>query len=228
MSDLRTLFLGDHSWIFLLECALRTVLMFVFALLLMKITGKKEVRQFSVLELLVIIGLGSALGDAMIYTDAPILPSLVSIGVVLLCYWALNKWTNHAPRLEALIEGRVTRVLQDGVIDLQALDSEGLSVTEFLGELRVMQVEHLGQVKAAHVEIDGEVSIFFRADAEVVPGLPLAPDVLVSGTSLQQVSAFPACCVHCGNQRADGNGDGRCGKCGKDEWVPAVSFERVA
>lgn len=92
MSDLHTLFLGeDHTWIFLLECALRAALMFVIGLAIMKLSGKKEVRQFSVLELLVIIGLGSALGDPMIYTDSPVLPSAVAMGTVLFCILALDK-----------------------------------------------------------------------------------------------------------------------------------------
>ncbi|MBL7983693.1 MAG: DUF421 domain-containing protein, partial [Flavobacteriales bacterium] len=195
MSDPRTLFLGEEgTWAFLLECALRACLMFLFALALMKLTGKKEVRQFSVLELIVIIGLGSALGDAMIYTDSPLLPSCVAIAVVLSLYWGLNKWTNRAPRLEAFIEGKVTRVLYEGVVDLVALDEEGMSAAEFFGDLRVHHLEHLGQVKSAYVEIDGEVSVFFHEDAQVRPGLPLAPEALAENVPLPAIRSFPCCC----------------------------------
>ncbi len=228
MSDLRTLFLGeDNPWIFLLECAMRAALMFVFALVLMKVTGKKEVRQFSVLELMVIIGLGSALGDPMIYTDAPLLPSLVAISMVLFCYWGLNKWTNRAPRLEALIEGEVTRVLHEGVVDLRALDAEGLSAAEFFGDLRVVHVEHLGQVKTAYVEIDGEVSIFFRADDDVRPGLPLAPELLAAAAPVRTMRAFPCCCARCGHLVTMKEKDA-CANCGHGAWVPAMDQKRVA
>ncbi len=229
MNDARTLFLGeDNAWIFLLECALRTGLMFLFALVLMKMTGKKEVRQFSVLELIVIIGLGSALGDPMIYTDAPLLPSLVAIAMVLLCYWGLNKWTNRAPRLEAFIEGEVTRVLHNGVVDLVALDKEGMSAAEFFGDLRVLHVEHLGQVKSAYVEIDGEVSVFFHADEEVRPGLPLAPEALAEEVPFAVMGDSPGCCARCGSPIQDRKADGLCPQCGHDGWVKAASFKRVA
>lgn len=229
MSELRTLFLGeDNAWIFLLECALRTAIMFLLVLALMKFTGKKEVRQFSVLELLVIIGLGSALGDPMIYTDAPLLPSLVAITVVLFFYWALNKLTNRAPRLEAYIEGKVQRVLHEGIVDLRALDEEGLSVAEFFGDLRVLHIEHLGQVKSAYVEIDGEVSVFFHPDADVRRGLPLAPEVLSSGAPFSAMRLFPCCCVHCGCVADRVAVTEVCPLCGKNSWVPAMDHKREA
>lgn len=77
MPDWYTLLLGDGgSAAFIAECALRAVLMFMGTLALIKLTGKKEVRQFSLLELLVIIGLGSALGDPMIYSDSHSTPPI--------------------------------------------------------------------------------------------------------------------------------------------------------
>lgn len=227
MNDLRTLFIGeDNTWIFLAECALRAVLMFVLVLALMKLSGKKEVRQFSVLELLVIIGLGSALGDPMIYAEAPILPSLVAIGTVLFCYWGVNKWTNRSPTVERFVEGQVRRVLHQGVLDLQALDAEGISASELFGELRGMHVEHLGQVKSAYVEISGEVSIFFQADEDVHPGLPLAPESLALGAPLRSMQSFPLCCNRCGYLLGKPSEE-NCPPCGGDAWVPAVAFKRV-
>ena len=228
MSDLHDLFIGeDKTWLFLLECGLRAVLMFVFALGLMKVSGKKEVRQFSVLELMVIIGLGSALGDPMIYAESPLLPSLVAISVVLLCYWGLNKWTNRSPAVERFVEGKVTRVLYGGILDLSALNSEGMSPSEFFGDLRGMHVEHLGQVKSAYVEIDGNVSVFFRDDADVISGLPLAPEVLHNGVPRRSLGSAPCCCARCGSE-ADTPAGETCPACGGDAWVRTVDFKRVS
>lgn len=224
MSDLRTLFLGDdHTWKFLLECALRTVTMFVVVLLLFKITGKKEVRQFSVLELIVVIGLGSALGDSMIYVDSPILPSVVAMFVVLLCYWAMNKWTSRDRAMEKLIEGDVVQVFGNGVIDMAALKKEGMTVHEFYGELRVQHVEHLGQVKSAYVEINGEVSVFFQPDDRVRFGLPLAPELL---HDKETPTSGAVACTGCGTMH-QGPMQLPCARCGAMRWVAASNTKRV-
>ncbi len=229
MNGWRTIFLGDDNpWIFLAECALRTGLMFLIALVLFKVTGKKEVRQFSILELIVIIGLGSALSDPMIYTTSPVLPSVVAMAVTLLLYWAVNKWTNRAPRVEAMVEGAVTRVFFDGIVELKALDTEGMSPDEFFGELRALHVEHLGQVKAAYVEIDGKLSVFFHPDDEVRPGLPIAPEALAAGDASATPADGPVCCGRCGYTVVQGLAPSACPYCEHDSWVPAISFVRVA
>ena len=101
----------ERTWMFQFECVVHPVLMFTAVLFLFKITGKKEVRQFSTLELIVIIGLGSALGDPMLHPDASLLPAIVAILMVLLLYRVMNYWTNHAPRVGEWVDGIVVKVL---------------------------------------------------------------------------------------------------------------------
>ncbi len=227
MNDLRTILLGDQQWIFLLECAFRATFMIIMILLLFKITGKKEVRQFSVLELIVLIGLGSALGDPMFYDDVGILPALVAITVVLILYRVMNSWTNRAPKVGEWLSGKVVTVFSDGKIDRNALQHEGWSVEEFFGDLRVAHVEHLGQVKAAHVEVDGDLSIFFRPDDDVMFGLPIAPEKLKDPCSAELIPAGPMSCGRCGNTLIGERKHTLCPNCGSHEWLSASNSKRV-
>lgn len=63
--DWKQVLLGDNEWKFLLETAFRTIMMFIIILTGLSILGKRGVRQLSVFELVVIIGLGSAAGNPM-------------------------------------------------------------------------------------------------------------------------------------------------------------------
>ncbi|MBK7268372.1 MAG: DUF421 domain-containing protein [Flavobacteriales bacterium] len=228
MDEWRNILLGEgRTWTFLIECLVRTVVMFTVMLLLFKLTGKKEVRQFSTLELIVIIGLGSALGDPMMHPDAPLLPAIVVILVVLLLYRAMNHWTNHAPRVGEWVEGVVVKVLDNGVIDRKALDKEGISVEEFFGDLRTKHVEHLGQVKAAHVEVDGAISVFFHAKEDVRPGLPIHVGWEDALRSRAELPAGSVSCGQCGYTSIR-LPTMSCEHCGEDRWAPASVFERVA
>lgn len=228
MDDWQRILIGDdRSWTFLLETAGRSAFMCVVLLLLFKLTGKKEVRQFSVLELIVIIGLGSAAGDPMFYRDVPLLPAVVAILVVLLLYRLLNQWTNRVPRMGDWVEGTVVKVLDKGVVDRAALDKEGLSLEEFFGDLRTHHVEHLGQVKAAHVEVDGDLSVFFQADEDVLPGLPIH---VGWAQELRPVALWPDGPLSCGTCGVTQKTAplGKCAKCGSDGWLPSVSFKRIS
>jgi len=228
MNDWQRILIGDgRSWTFLLETAARSAFMCVVLLLLFKLTGKKEVRQFSVLELIVIIGLGSAAGDPMFYRDVPLLPAVIAIFVVLLLYRLMNQWTNRAPRVGEWVEGKVVKVLENGVVDREALNEEGLSLDEFFGDLRTHHVEHLGQVKAAHVEVDGDLSVFFQMDEDVLPGLPIHVGWSNELIPYDQLASGPASCGTCGNTE-ETRPYGKCAKCGTDGWLPAASFKRMA
>jgi uncharacterized membrane protein YcaP (DUF421 family) len=225
MNDIAHILIGeDNTWIYLVECVLRTVAMFVVVLLLFKLTGKKEVRQFSVLELIVIIGLGSAVGDPMLHSDAPLLPALVSITVVLVLYRMVNVWTNRSVRFSAMVQGEVVTVFSQGRVDPKALDREGLSVEEFFGDLRVQHVEHLGQVKSAHMEVDGELSVFFHAPEDVSWGLPIHPGA-ERGTAPS--GEAPMCCGRCGSLVEQPSIPASCAYCGHTRWSSTVRFPRV-
>ena len=75
--DWQQLLLGGEKWGFLLETVLRTFFMFLIILTALRLLGKRGVKQLSVFELVVIIGLGSAAGDPMFYKDVGLLPALV-------------------------------------------------------------------------------------------------------------------------------------------------------
>lgn len=228
MNDIETILLGDQQWMFLLECALRAIVMVIIVMLLFKITGKKEVRQFSILELIVLIGLGSALGDPMFYEDVGVLPAAVAITMVLVMYKLMNYWTNHSRKAGEWVSGKVVTVFANGIIDRNALLKEGWSIDEFFGDLRVAHVEHLGQVKAAHVEVDGELSIFYHPDDEVNFGLPISPDLLQRTMTADRSPHGPVSCGNCGLTEMSSTGITLCRNCSHDHWLPSIDTARIA
>lgn len=77
----KMLLLGEENWSFLLETAFRTLIMFIVILLGLRMLGKRGVKQLSVFELGVIIGLGSAAGDPMFYKDVGLLPGIIVFSI---------------------------------------------------------------------------------------------------------------------------------------------------
>lgn len=227
-NDLVNLLIGEQDWGFLAWAAARAAAMFFIALLLLRVTGKKEVRQFSTLELIVIVGLGSAMGDPMIYAQVGLLPATIAILVVLLLYRGATILTSRNATVSKWLEGQVATVLSHDRLDLELLQQEGWSAADLFGDLRGLHVEHLGQVKAIHIEVDGELSVFFRPDAEVIPGLPLAPALLEQPVPARALTAWPASCVRCGYTVARAAADLCCTHCGNDRWLSSGSGPRVA
>lgn len=104
--DLRRMLLGDLPWTFTFEIAVRTAVMYGYAFLLVRLSGTRTVGQLSLIELVLVIALGSAVGDPMFYPEVPLLHGLVVVTVVIGLNLTLNEVTGRSERVERLVEGR--------------------------------------------------------------------------------------------------------------------------
>ena len=80
--DLKRMLIGDESPLFLLEIVVRTLIVYVYALLLLRWLGSRTIGQLSTVEFLLVIALGSAVGDAMFYPDVPLVHAMLVVTVV--------------------------------------------------------------------------------------------------------------------------------------------------
>lgn len=71
--DWHSMIIGDEPPTFLLEIIIRTVIIYAHTLALLRWLGSRAIGQLSTVEFLLVIALGSAVGDAMFYPDVPLL-----------------------------------------------------------------------------------------------------------------------------------------------------------
>ena len=232
---------NDLPYAFLLEVVFRSAVMFVLLLITLKIAGKRGVKQLSVFEVVIIISLGSAAGDPMFYEDVGIVPALTVFVTIIVMYRLVTWLSAKSPWFESLVEGKTKCLIQDGRFALSEFKKEGLAQDEFFSQLRLKGIEHLGQIKAAYMESNGEISIFFFNDSEVRYGLPLLPERFNARSKMIVMKGIHAC-TFCGNlvDLEPGAGDKErefvepspirleCAVCNHDEWVGAINTLRVS
>lgn len=223
----KELLLGSEEWSFLPETMLRTIIMFSVILLCLSILGKRGVKQLSVFELVVIIGLGSAAGDPMFYKDVGLLPALIVFTLITSLYIFVTHIVGKNKHIEQLVEGKPVYLVENGKFAIDNFEKEPLGQDEFFAELRLKGVSHLGQVEKAIIETNGGISIFYYEDKDVQYGLPIMPDTL-----LHQVTKIPTAaqyaCVFCGlTQKLQPAPQHTCEACGKTSWVKADARKRI-
>lgn len=173
--DLKRMFIGDETPLFLVEIAFRTTVIFVFTLLLLRLLGKRGVAQHSLFEVTIVIGLGAAVGDPMFQADVPLVHSMVVLTVIVVLYRGFLSLLRRSELFERFVEGTPTCLVTDGRVDTKALAVERLAPEELFEVLRGSGITHLGEVKRAYIEQSGKVSVFAFPPTEVVPGLPIVP-----------------------------------------------------
>lgn len=226
--DWSALFLGTEDWSFLTEVALRTFIMFLIIIIGLRFMGKRGVKQLSVVELVVILGLGSAAGDPMFYKEVGLAFTILVFLIIIVLYAALTYIVGKSKKVENLLEGKPVCLIQDGIFVLENFKKENLGSDEFFAELRLKGISHLGQVETAIEETSSELSVFYYADEEIKPGLSVMPDSLNRPIKNIETPGYYSC-TFCGytENKATGNAD-CCPRCKKEEWVEAIDKKRIS
>lgn len=199
------------------EIILRTTCMFLLIIILLRLTGRRGVRQLTLFEVAMILALGSAAGDPMFQKETPVLYSIVVFGIVLAWYKIITFLASRSKLLTRLLEGREMVIVKNGMFNIEENKRTDFSQNEFFAELRNQSVEHLGQVKIALLEVDGTMSIIRYPKQEVRYGLPLFP-----ADTPEPDNGTPRVCTFCGKVEESASRP-RCSRCHKKEWTTAIN-----
>jgi uncharacterized membrane protein YcaP (DUF421 family) len=221
--------IGDLSWGFALEIVVRSTIMYIYTFGMVRLMGKRTSQQLTPFEFLIVIALGSAVGDPMFYPEVPVLAALIVITVVVGLEKLLSLIRQHNPRIERAMEGTPHTLIADGQLNLAGMDQELVAREELFGELRSAGVEQLGQVKYACVEQTGMISVLKFPAEQVHPGLPIVPPWDVQApTKYAAPGVVPHAgfyvCRNCGRRREYDAGETLlfCPSCAHEEWTEAV------
>lgn len=216
--DLQRMILGDAPPLFYLEIVVRTIIIYVYVMALLRWLGSRTVGQLSTIEFLLVIALGSAVGDVMFYPDVPLLHALLVVTIVIFANKGLDVIMLRSERAERLLDGAPFEVIRDGVIEADFLSKGPITREELFQRLREGGFENLGEVRVAYIEKDGKVTAFRRKDGARL-GLAIVPPSAIEKPPFAANDTKEAVCSNCGKHREDI--EPSCINCGGGRWVNA-------
>ncbi|SIQ30425.1 Protein of unknown function [Paracoccus thiocyanatus] len=159
IDEFHRIFLGDQNLSFAWEVFLRTVIIYFYTLALMRWLGGRTVAQLSIVEFLLVIAIGSAVGDSLFYPDVPLLPAMLAILLVAGFNKLLDVAILSSDRLGRIFEGRPRIVITEGRVHLDRLRRQGIGMGELYLKLREHGIADLSHVKFAILESNGTLSV---------------------------------------------------------------------
>jgi uncharacterized membrane protein YcaP (DUF421 family) len=173
----RTLLGGPETatLVFYFEIILRTAVMYLYTILLARVVGHDAIGQLGPFEFVLVIAVGSAAGDPMLYPDVGLLQGIAVITVVMLLHRGTGYATARWRKVEKVVQGGPVQVVRDGVVVEDAIHGGLLTRGELMAQLRLQGVVDTGEVETAYLETNGRVSVFPRAPGQrraVEPTLP--------------------------------------------------------
>ena len=146
------------------EVVLRTAIVYLFIVFVLRISGKREVGQMSVLELIVILVISDAVQNSMVGDNTTLWGGLAAVLTLLALDYTLKAVSRRSKRVREAIEGEPRLIIRDGRLLQHALDQEGLDMEEVRAAVRSHGVADIKDVRIAVLETDGSISVIPRED----------------------------------------------------------------
>ena len=141
------------------EVVLRTAIVYLFVVTALRLSGKREVGQLSVLELVVVLVISDAVQNSMVGENTSVWGGLVAVATLLALDFSLKALTRRSRKLREAVEGEPRLLVRDGRLLEKAIKEEGLEAEEVRAAVRSHGLARLEDVRLAVLETDGSISV---------------------------------------------------------------------
>ena len=143
----------------LLDIVVRTAVIYLVLLVGLRLTGKRQVGQFTPFDLLLLLLLSNAVQNAMVGPDTSVAGGLIAAGTLFAANGIVAAVVRRNLRAARVVEGTPTLLIRHGQVIQVHLDSEGISEEDLRRALREHGVDDVKLVRAGILEVDGSISV---------------------------------------------------------------------
>ncbi len=141
------------------EIILRSLAVYIALLAVLRVFGKREVGQFTLFDLVLILLVANAVQPAMTGPDSSLLGGLIIIATLVGANHLLSVARQRLPFIAELLESKPTVIASDGQWDTRAMDREDVTIEEAEMALREHGIADVREVEIAVLESDGSISV---------------------------------------------------------------------
>ena len=139
--------------------AIRTVIIYVFLMLAMRVMGKRQLGELQPAELVVTLLIADLAAVPMQETTIPLFGGLIPILVLVSLELIVSTLMMKCPTLSRLLSGNPIIIIKDGQLDEQALVKLRITVEDLMDSLREQQIHDIRDIRTAIVETNGKISV---------------------------------------------------------------------
>lgn len=141
------------------ELVLRSIVVFIVLLMLIRLTGKRQVGQLAPNDLVLLLILANAVQNSMNAGDNSLIGGLISAVTLIALNFFTTKLVLNSKKIEHFIEGKPQILIKDGVLFKNALSDAGITQEELNGAIRQHGCIDVSHVHLAILETNGSISI---------------------------------------------------------------------
>lgn len=136
-----------------------TLAVYLFIVVAIRLFGKKELAQLSVVDLVFILLISNAVQNAMVGPDATLSGGLVAASSLFVVNYLLKYLQYKFPKFGKVVQGDAIMLVYDGKYIKSHLKKARITEEEIMEAVREHGVATIEEVNLAIMEVDGSISV---------------------------------------------------------------------
>lgn len=145
------------------EVILRTTIVYLAILVVLRVAGKRQVGQLTILDLVLLLLIANGVQNAMVGSNVSVAAGLAAALTLVVLDRVLGTIEERSPRVRRAVEGEPRLLVRHGIVLARALEREGITEDELLAAVRQHGLATVGEVGLAVLETNGQISIIPQA-----------------------------------------------------------------
>ena len=146
----------------LLEKILRPIIVYVFLIVGLRLSGKRELAQLNPFDLIVLLTLSNTVQNAIIGEDNTVTGGLIGAASLLVVNYLVVRFLYDHRKLDQIIEGSPDILIEDGKVHEHKLKRELITTEELAAAARKQGFDTLNEVRQCVLEPGGTLTFIAR------------------------------------------------------------------
>src|SRR5258707_12007753 len=144
------------------EKILRPIIVYIFLIVGLRLSGKRELAQLNPFDLIVLLTLSNTVQNAIIGNDNSVSGGLIGAAALLAVNYLVVRFLYDHRKIDQLVEGRADILIEDGKVHEQRLKLELITKEELAAAARKQGFDSLSEVRQCVLEPGGTLSFTAR------------------------------------------------------------------
>jgi len=142
-----------------IDITLRSVAIYFFMIIALRIFGKKELSQLNTADVILILLISNSVQNAMVGANTSLYGGIIAAFSLFLINSIFKKVMLKSKFIKELVQDKPEVLIHNGKIEFKTLARLGITSEELEEAMREHGIEYYKDVKLAMFEIDGNISI---------------------------------------------------------------------
>ncbi|MCM3758130.1 DUF421 domain-containing protein [Sporosarcina aquimarina] len=152
----------------------RTLLLYALIVLILRLMGKREVGELSVIDIVVFVIIAEVAAFALDSPDEKLINSILPMLILLVIQFVSSYISLKNKKFRDIVDGDTSVIIRDGKIIEEEMRKQRYNLDDLFQQLREKEIGSVFEVAYAYLEPSGNLSVFKYGDT--APVLPLISD----------------------------------------------------